>query len=100
MTIILYMQTKQTPKALPTIHLNGSSPKDLFENAREALGALRKAISAVEGTGPNGRDYYPQGDGAIAVAVSEHCDRLKRIQSVIAELETLAEHITDTRGSR
>lgn len=84
----------------PTIHLNGSSPKDLFENACEALGALRKAISAVEATGPNGRDYYPQGDGAIKTAVCEHASRIERLRSVIAELEELAEHITDTRGSR
>jgi hypothetical protein len=99
-TIILYMQTERTPQALPTIHINGSSPKDLFENACEALGALRKAIQAVEETSPNGRDYYPQGDGAIKTAVCEHASRIERLRSVIAELEELAEHITDTRGSR
>lgn len=84
----------------PTIHLNGSSPKELFENACEALGALRKAIAAVEGTSPNGRDYYPQGDGAIKTAVCEHASRIERLYSVLAELEDFAEHITDTRGSR
>ena len=100
MTIILYMQTDRPSQTLPTIHINGSSPKDLFENACEALGALRKAIQAVEETSPNGRDYYPQGDGAIAVAISEHCDRIKRIQSVIADLQTLAEHIADAKAAR
>lgn len=84
----------------PTIHLNGSSPEYLLESARYALDSLRAAVLQVEGTAPNGRDYYPQGDGAIKTAVCEHASRIERLRSVIAELEELAEHITDTRGSR
>jgi len=84
----------------PTIHINGSSPEYLLESARYALDSLRAAVLQVEGTAPNGRDYYPQGDGAIAVAVSEHCDRLKRIQSVVEDLQTLAEHIADAKAAR
>ncbi len=82
---------------LPTIHLNGTSANVLYEDLANALGAMRAAIMAVEATAPNGRDYYPQGDRALAVAAYEHIDRIARLRSVVAELETLAEHIADAR---
>ena len=51
----------------PTIHINGSSPKDLFENACEALGALRNAISAVEAQATSRRPVVRHG-AAMATA--------------------------------
>ena len=86
--------------ALPTIHLNGTSPEALYESACDALGTLRAAIKAVEATAPNGRDYYPQGDRALAIASYEHAERVRRLREVVAELETLAEHIADAPVQR
>lgn len=79
----------------PTIHLNGSSREHLFEACAEALGALRRALRAMDDVSPNGRDYYPQGPEALSEALREHTSRCERIRSVLAELEQIAEAIQD-----
>ena len=77
---------------LPTIHMNGTSKADLFDGYMTALEAMQAAIDAVIQTGPNGRDYYPQGDAALRQAMDEHRDRLKRLGAVADELNALAAH--------
>lgn len=76
----------------PTIHLNGTSRERLAEAYAAAVVALRAAIRATEDTAPNGRDYYPQGDGAQMTAIREHTDRMQRIRSVLEELTELRDH--------
>ena len=56
--------------------------------ACEALEALREAS-------PNGRDYYPQGDGAGTEALREHMTRLERVKSVLTEITELHEKVTE-----
>ncbi len=51
---------------LPTIHLNGTSKANLIEPLCEASQSLDLAYEALKRTGPNGRDYYPQGQAAQA----------------------------------
>lgn len=85
---------------LPTIHLNGTSANALFEQVCDAMGAMRAAIVALDRASPNGRDYYTQGPNALAEAIAEHDERVKRLLSVQRELETLAEHIADQRDLR
>ena len=80
---------------LPSLHLNGTSPHDLYEQVCDAMGAIRQAIVALDKACPNGRDYYPQGAHALAEAIQEHDERVKRLISVQRELETIAEHIGD-----
>lgn len=53
--------------------------------------AKEKLMAAV----PNGRDYYPQGDGAYEVASIEHGQRLARIEQVIVELDIVMKGIAD-----
>ncbi len=76
----------------PSIHLNGSSRDDLFDGYMAALAAMQTAIDAVIQTVPHGRDYYPQGDGALRQAMAEHRDRLLRLHNIAAELNALAVH--------
>ena len=94
---------------LPTIHLNGSSPRTMLDDCCEDMAALRHTIRLLESHGPNGRDYYTQLPNlvdeahpvdAFEVARAEHVDRLKRLQSVLRELETLAEHLSDAMAHR
>ena len=80
---------------LPTIHRNGTHPRDLLEGLMQANAALQDAIRAVAASGPNGRDYYPQSPGAIHAAIAEHESRLQRLQAVRDELNTIAEHVAD-----
>lgn len=78
---------------IPTIHLNGSSRADLMEQLYDQMKAIRTAIEVMLRTGPNGRDYYPQGPDAIKQAIKEHYDRTEKLHQVLRELETIAEGI-------
>jgi hypothetical protein len=54
----------------PTIHLNGTSREALLRGFADAADAVRDALAAVQATYPNGRDFYPQGPGAITQAMT------------------------------
>lgn len=84
---------------VPTIHLNGTSKERLLEDIEEAHQAICFAIEKLSASGPNERDYYPQGSAIFEQARTEHCSRLERLLSVRKELETLAEAI-DTGGAK
>ena len=84
----------------PTIHLNGTSADDLFEQYGEIATTLRTAISALEANQPNGRDYYPQGMGAIQIATEEHRQRILRVEAVLDEIEELRLHIMEQQEQR
>lgn len=76
--------------AIPTIHLNGTPSRMLIESLCEASDALNIAYAKVKQTGPNGRDYYPQGAKAMEQAEHEHSERLKRLDAVKDELDAMA----------
>lgn len=75
---------------IPTIHMNGTNRNRLLDDICGATNALREAIRKLCETGPNGRDYYPQGPDAFRAAQAEHQSRLERLGSVQTELEALA----------
>ena len=79
----------------PTIHRNGSDAKQLQDGYEEAGHAVWKAMEAVRATYPNGRDYYPQGETAITVAMRECDARLAKLKEVYDELSALMEHVAD-----
>ena len=85
---------------VPTVHLNGTSAENLTRQLIEARRALRNALQAVDETAPNGRDYYPQGEGAIGVATREHLSRLERIQAVLGELNEMLEGVQEQADAR
>ena len=81
-------KTEMTDKlAIPTIHLNGTSPVELRQQYQDAAMAVSAAIDVLAKSAPNGRDYYPQGDDAFAGAQRQHRARMEKLQSVYAELE-------------
>jgi hypothetical protein len=79
----------------PTIHLNGSGRDSLVEGWEAAWSAAEAAFEALKRTAPNGRDFYPQGPEALAKAIDEHRDRLRKIQAVQDELQELIQHAMD-----
>jgi hypothetical protein len=85
---------------LPAIHLNGSDPRRMWLDVVDALGALRGAQEALAAVGPNGRDYYPLGDGALGTALREHEQRQAALAQVMADLEQLSEHLCDQMDER
>lgn len=82
-------------QSVPTIHLNGTSRERLFEPLIEALNALRTATEKVAATAPNGRDYYPQGEGAIDDALRQHRRRMQDLEAIQRELTEIAEAVDD-----
>ena len=78
---------------LPLIHLNGTSNNDLLAQQCEVSTALQSAISAMRVNGPNARDYYPQGPNAYREAMSEHCARIEALQSVLRDVNTIADYL-------
>lgn len=78
---------------LPSIHLNGTSKQALLEGYLEAASAVFSAAEALSEAAPNARDYYPQGDNAFKQAQEEHNARLAKLNSVLVELQQLAEHV-------
>lgn len=80
---------------IPTIHMNGTNKQTLLDDYQTAREALSNAKEKLMVAAPNGRDYYPQGDGAYEVARLEHGQRLARIEQVITELDIVVEGIAD-----
>jgi hypothetical protein len=83
----------------PTIHLNGTGADRLLDATTAAMAAVDAAESAVHETQPNGRDYYPQGDGVYLAAIDEHRARMRALRKVRDELGALAENIADQRDA-
>ena len=79
----------------PTIHLNGTSAKDLYEMNVAAVDALREAEKKLQEASPNGRDFYPQLSGAFLRAQDQHVARLWKLAEVRRELETILESVAD-----
>jgi phage-related tail protein len=86
--------------AVPTVHLNGSNGETLREAAIEAAYALSRALNALQETYPDGRDYYPQGDGAMKNARDQHEARCEAIAKMRDEMASIAEQIQDQLDRR
>ena len=78
-----------TVLTVPTVHLNGTSREALYEALATAAEAVYQAVEALQATYPNGRDYYPQGSGALRQAEAEYQSRVERVSAVRAELMEL-----------
>lgn len=77
----------------PTIHLNGTSARELIKIHERAFDAIQDALTALCACRPNGRDYYPQGPGALSAAIDEAIARENALQEVIDELHEIINHI-------
>lgn len=84
----------------PTIHLNGTSKRELLEQYTEASHAVDAALDALYKAGPNGRDYYVQSASALYKAQDEHYARIKKLREVKQELDDIALHVADAEGGR
>ena len=74
---------------IPTIHLNGTAFITLRDEYATAYDAIDKAIDALAAATLNGRDYYPQADGAYHQARSERqaaLDALRDAHQYVGEM--------------
>lgn len=77
----------------PLVHLGGTSGADLLEGLEAANNATHAALEALSATVPNGRDYYPLGDGALRTALLAHDARLEKLREVLLEIATIHEDV-------
>lgn len=86
----------------PSIHLNGSDPKSLFDGYYAALQAVQTAQAKLAQCAPHGRDYYVQeptpgiGKDAASEAMDEHRQRLLWLENIERDLERLTLHVIDS----
>ena len=77
----------------PSVHLNGTGRQELLDQYQSAIDDLRKAIDAVAKSAPHARDYYVQSSTAIVLAMRQHAERLQALDTVLQQLNTLAEAV-------
>jgi hypothetical protein len=88
---------KMSYLTFPTVHINGTNGADLLEQQLNARSAIFDAMKALQDAAPNGRDYYPQGPGAINCAIEEHSSRRASLERIYRELGQIAEAIVDQK---
>ena len=76
----------------PMVHLNGTSRDALLEGYIDCVNAVRHAIEVCQKNAPNMRDYYLV-PGTGTTATTEHWARLQKLESVLAELREIGEHV-------
>lgn len=77
----------------PTIHLNGDTQETLANSYCEQRAAIVHTIEILLRNTPNGRNYYPQGEGATQQAIKEHYDRVQKLDDIKKELDTILEEV-------
>jgi hypothetical protein len=79
---------------IPTVHLNGTSAKELAAQYEAAYSAVGEAMRVVAAAAPNGRDYYVQSPTAIGEAMAEHEARLRALQRIRTDMMTLFDAVS------
>lgn len=72
---------------IPTVHINGTSKSELLGQVLKVLDAIRDLEKALSEMSPHGRDYYPQGHGAIYQAQEEHRQRFAKLEAIKKSVE-------------
>jgi hypothetical protein len=82
----------------PLLHLNGTGADELQNQLEMTIVRLRHAQR--EFFSPNARDFYPQGDAAVARARAEHDARCEKLKWLLQELEAIADSVQEQRNQR
>lgn len=78
----------------PTVHINGTSAKCLFDGYLSAYRAANDLLDVcADKIEFNGRDYYPQGPEAFTKAQAERRKHLKAISDARDYFLAHAEHV-------
>lgn len=87
-------QTEKKPQA-PFLNINGTSYGMLMEGYRQAYVAINAAIEKIAAIAPHGRDYQTVANNYFTTAQIEHVARLRKLEEIKADLESLVQQIDD-----
>lgn len=75
----------------PVIHMNGTPPSRLLEQANEVRHHLMAALAAMKEVAPNARDYPSDFDDAV-----RHYGRnVEQVEEILRDFDKLAERACD-----
>ena len=80
---------------LPTVHLNGTSAKDLFEGWKNFMEKLEDALEEAKKIEFNARDYYVQGNHAWPAASDELREMLRGVNEAKEKALAVCIHVQD-----
>jgi hypothetical protein len=89
-----------TLRAFPIVNLNGTSGAELAEQCKAAWAALQDALQALQGMAPHGRDYQTAGPATYSVALAQHEDHVRKLESVKAEIMEVYDFIEKQNHDR
>ena len=95
---LLVATASGTTVIAPLLHLNGTGTDDLQNELEMSIVALRHAQRKF--FCPNARDFYPQGDDALARMRAEHDARCAKLRCIIEELAAIADSVQEQRNQR
>lgn len=80
---------------IPSVHLNGTSKKELIMQLENAHYALGEAVSRLQATAPHMRDYYVKENAEREMnhAMAQFIDRRERLLSVMDEISHIVSAI-------
>jgi capsule polysaccharide export protein KpsE/RkpR len=84
----------------PTVHLNGTSSRELREQLATAFLAVTEAQDKLVKAMPHGRDYYVQTGNATLEAQAEMRARIDKLEDVKNELMLMHQAVADQERSR
>lgn len=79
---------------IPTVHINGTSGLELFDQVVDVSRAVENAIDKMRDAWPNARDYYVQGGAAWGGCMNEWTTRMGKLVEVKEELDEILEGIS------
>lgn len=87
--------TDKPTTPMPTVHLGGTSHKQLTQNYEDAYYALKTFIKAFGHIEFNARDYYPQGPDAWNDAADARTDMNVKIRDLVKYVEDHLDHLAE-----
>lgn len=76
--------------AIPAVHNNGSSKKELINDLMLAHLSLRESLNKLGKTAPHSRDYYIKQNNDFETAREQFNSRCYKINEVMEELKQIA----------
>jgi len=84
-----------TTPTLPTVHLNGTSRRDLQQGYDAAADKLRDFVEAWGAVEFNARDYYVQSPDAYPTARDERCQINAALAAIKEHIDAIRFHLYD-----